>query len=92
MNPGMLSDSEVRTSDVVPVWYTDFDVHLPPADPRLANDTERKVWQLLCELLCERDLAITGRLVTDRLKDHKIARQTNRQRQRTVQPPLHPAT
>ena len=42
MNPGMLSDSEVRTSDVVPVWYTDFDVHLPPADPRLANDTERR--------------------------------------------------
>ena len=43
-----------------------------PADPRLANDTERKVWQLLCDQLGERDLLIAGQRVTDHLKDHEI--------------------
>ena len=43
-----------------------------PADPRLANDTERKVWRLLCAQLGERDLLIAGQRVTDHLKDHKI--------------------
>lgn len=43
-----------------------------PADPRLANDTERKVWQLLCEQLGEHDLVIAGQRVTDHLKDHEI--------------------
>ena len=43
-----------------------------PVDPRLANDTERKVWQLLCEQLGERDLLIAGQRVTDHLKDHEI--------------------
>ncbi len=43
-----------------------------PVDPRLANDTERKVWRLLCEQLGERDLLIAGQRVTDHLKDHEI--------------------
>lgn len=43
-----------------------------PADPRLANETERKVWRLLCEQLGERDLLIAGQRVTDHLKDHEI--------------------
>lgn len=43
-----------------------------PVDPRLANDTERKVWALLCEQLGERDLLIAGQRVTDHLKDHEI--------------------
>ena len=43
-----------------------------PADPRLANDTERKVWRLLCDQLGERDLLIAGQRVTNHLKDHEI--------------------
>ena len=43
-----------------------------PAEPRLANDTERKVWQLLVNQLGERDLLIAGQRVTDHLKDHEI--------------------
>lgn len=43
-----------------------------PDDPRLANDTERKVWQLLVEQLGEHDLVVAGQRVTDHLKDHEI--------------------
>ena len=56
-------------------WGCDTPAPMPiclPVDPRLANDTERKVWQLLCEQLDERDLLIAGQRVTDHLKDHEI--------------------
>jgi hypothetical protein len=43
-----------------------------PDTPRLANDTERKVWQLLVDQLGEHDLVIAGQRVTDHLKDHEI--------------------
>lgn len=43
-----------------------------PVNPRLANDTERKVWQLLAEQLQDNDLVIAGQRVTDHLKDHEI--------------------
>ncbi|MFN8043049.1 MAG: NERD domain-containing protein [Mycobacterium sp.] len=43
-----------------------------PADPRFANDTERKVWQLLCDQLGDHDLVIAGQRVTDHLKDHEV--------------------
>lgn len=43
-----------------------------PEHPRLANETERKVWQLLVEQLGEQDLLIAGQRVTDHLKDHEI--------------------
>jgi hypothetical protein len=43
-----------------------------PDNPRLANDTERKVWQLLVDQLGEHDLVIAGQRVTDHLKDHEI--------------------
>lgn len=43
-----------------------------PANPRLANETERKVWQLLNDQLGEHDLLIAGQRVTDHLKDHEI--------------------
>jgi Holliday junction resolvase-like predicted endonuclease len=43
-----------------------------PDKPRLANETERKVWRLLTEQLGERDLVIAGQRVTDHLKDHEI--------------------
>ena len=45
---------------------------LLPANPRLANETERKVWRLLVEQLGEHDLVIAGQRVTDHLKDHEI--------------------
>ncbi|PND55341.1 nuclease [Mycobacterium sp. ENV421] len=43
-----------------------------PATPRLANESERKVWRLLTDHLGERDLLIAGQRVTDHLKDHEI--------------------
>jgi hypothetical protein len=43
-----------------------------PDDPRLANDTERRVWKALTEQLGEGDLVIAGQRVTDHLKDHEI--------------------
>lgn len=43
-----------------------------PAQPRLANSTERLVWQALVDQLGEGDLIIAGQRVTDHLKDHEI--------------------
>lgn len=43
-----------------------------PENPRFANHTERKVWELLVDLLGEGDLLIAGKRVTDHLKDHEI--------------------
>ena len=43
-----------------------------PTDPRLANDTERRVWTALTEQLGDTDLVIAGQRVTDHLKDHEI--------------------
>ncbi|MEI7543387.1 MAG: NERD domain-containing protein [Mycobacteriaceae bacterium] len=43
-----------------------------PDDPRLANDTERRVWTVLTEQLGDGDLVIAGQRVTDHLKDHEI--------------------
>jgi hypothetical protein len=43
-----------------------------PDDPRLANDTERRVWRALTEQLGEGDLVIASQRVTDHLKDHEI--------------------
>jgi len=43
-----------------------------PDDPRLANDTERRVWKALTEQLGVGDLVIAGQRVTDHLKDHEI--------------------
>jgi hypothetical protein len=43
-----------------------------PDSPRLANDCERRVWQILCDQLGEADLLIAGKRVTDHLKDHEI--------------------
>jgi hypothetical protein len=43
-----------------------------PDEPRFANDTERKVFRLLCEQLGERDVVIVGKRVTDHQKDHEI--------------------
>lgn len=45
---------------------------LLPESPRLANDTERKVWRALIDQLGERDLLVAGKRVTDHLKDHEI--------------------
>ncbi len=45
---------------------------LNPEAPRFANETERKVWQLLTEQLGEHDVVIAGKRVTDHLKDHEI--------------------
>ena len=43
-----------------------------PEDPRLANDSERQVWNALCDQLGEDDVLIAGKRVTDHLKDHEI--------------------
>ena len=43
-----------------------------PAEPRFANDTELKVFRLLCEQLGDRDVIIVGQRVTDHQKDHEI--------------------
>ena len=43
-----------------------------PDDPRLANDTERRVWTALIAQLGDGDLVIAGQRVTDQLKDHEI--------------------
>ena len=43
-----------------------------PEDPRLANDSERLVWDALCAQLGDGDLVIAGKRVTDHLKDHEI--------------------
>jgi len=43
-----------------------------PDHPRLANDSERRVWEALSDQLGEGDLVITGQRVTDHLKDHEI--------------------
>lgn len=43
-----------------------------PENPRLANDSERRVWEILCSQLGEGDLLIAGKRVTDHLKDHEI--------------------
>ena len=43
-----------------------------PAQPRLANDTERKVLALLQEQLGDRDVIICSQRVTDHDKDHEI--------------------
>jgi hypothetical protein len=43
-----------------------------PESPRLANDAERRVWQLLTDQLQPADLVIAGQRVTDHLKDHEI--------------------
>jgi len=43
-----------------------------PDTPRLANTSERKVWQLLTEQLSAGDLLVAGQRVTDHLKDHEI--------------------
>lgn len=43
-----------------------------PEEPRLANDSERQVWDALCAQLGERDVLIAGKRVTDHLKDHEI--------------------
>ncbi|MGV1089378.1 MAG: NERD domain-containing protein [Mycobacterium sp.] len=43
-----------------------------PEQPRLANDTERKVLALLQEQLGEDDLIIASQRVTDHQKDHEI--------------------
>ena len=43
-----------------------------PENPRLANDSERRVWEILCSQLADGDLLIAGKRVTDHLKDHEI--------------------
>ena len=43
-----------------------------PAEPRLANDTERNVFRLLVSQLGEGDLIVVGQRVTDHRKDHEI--------------------
>ena len=43
-----------------------------PDNPRLANDTERKVLGLLVEQLGDHDVIIVGQRVTDHQKDHEI--------------------
>ena len=43
-----------------------------PEDPRLANDTERRVLAALQAQLGTSDLVIAGQRVTDHLKDHEI--------------------
>ena len=43
-----------------------------PDNPRLANDSERRVWEALLDQLREGDLVIAGQRVTDHLKDHEI--------------------
>ena len=43
-----------------------------PAQPRLANDTERRVLALLGAQLGERDVIICSQRVTDHVKDHEI--------------------
>lgn len=43
-----------------------------PEKPRLANDTERKVYRLLLEQLGDDDLIVAGQRVTDHQKDHEI--------------------
>ena len=45
---------------------TSMPICRPPTAP--ANDTERKVWALLCEQLGERDVLIAGQRVTDHLR------------------------
>ncbi|BBX48046.1 hypothetical protein GCM10009641_09100 [Mycobacterium cookii] len=40
--------------------------------PRLANDTERKVYQSLRDQLQPHDVVIPGQRVTDHLKDHEV--------------------
>lgn len=44
----------------------------PDETPRLANNAERKVYQLLLDQLGDGDLVIPGKRVTDHLKDHEI--------------------
>jgi hypothetical protein len=43
-----------------------------PENPRLANDSERRVWEILCSQLADGDLLVAGKRVTDHLKDHEI--------------------
>ncbi len=43
-----------------------------PEDPRLANRSERLVWDALCAQLGDDDVVIAGKRVTDHLKDHEI--------------------
>lgn len=43
-----------------------------PDEPRLANDSERQVWEALCAQLGPGDLLIAGKRVTDHLKDHEV--------------------
>lgn len=43
-----------------------------PENPRLANDSERRVWQALGEQLGAGDLVVAGQRVTDHLKDHEV--------------------
>ena len=43
-----------------------------PENPRLANDSERRVWEILCSQLGDGDLLVAGKRVTDHLKDHEI--------------------
>lgn len=43
-----------------------------PEDPRLANDSERRVWEVLRSQLADGDLLVAGKRVTDHLKDHEI--------------------
>ena len=43
-----------------------------PEDPRLANDSERQVFDALCAQLGPDDVVIAGKRVTDHLKDHEI--------------------
>lgn len=43
-----------------------------PDEPRLANDTERRVLDLLQDQLGDADVIIAGQRVTDHLKDHEI--------------------
>lgn len=43
-----------------------------PDAPRMANTSERKVWQLLNEQLSQGDLLVASQRVTDHLKDHEI--------------------
>lgn len=43
-----------------------------PDAPRLANTSERKVWQLLREQLSGGDLLVASQRVTDHLKDHEV--------------------
>lgn len=43
-----------------------------PDDPRLANESERQVFDALCDQLGQDDIVIAGKRVTDHLKDHEI--------------------